>query len=66
MTEVTSAVVVGTVVDIRPLKSLSVQLLPASSLLRRVLSSEPDKMQPAYFLAKLGTWLALLREERLA
>ena len=53
-------------VDVRPIKALATQLLPASSLLRRVLSSEPDRMPPADYLAKLGTWLALLREEMLA
>jgi hypothetical protein len=53
-------------VDVRPVKALAAELLPASSLLRRVLSSEPDRMPPADYLAKLGTWLALLREERLA
>jgi hypothetical protein len=53
-------------VDIRPVKALAAELLPTNSLLRRVLSSEPDSMPPADYLAKLGTWLALLREERLA
>jgi len=50
-------------VDIRPIKSLVVSLLPADSLLKRVLRSEPDKMPPTDFLAKLGTWLVLLSEE---
>jgi hypothetical protein len=50
-------------VNIRPIKSLASKLLPASSLLRKVLSSEPDDMPPSDFLAKLGTWLVLLKEE---
>jgi len=53
-------------VDVRPIKALAAELLPASSLLRRVLSSEPDRMPPADYLAKMGTWLALLREEKVA
>ena len=53
-------------VSIRPVKSLASTLLPTSSLLRKVLSSEPDDMPPSDFLAKLGTWLVLLREETLA
>lgn len=52
--------------NIRPIKSVAVSLLPASSLLRKVLSSEPDDMPATDFLAKLGTWLTLLREETLA
>lgn len=52
-------------VSIRPVKSLASTLLPASSLLRKVLSSEPDDMAPSDFVAKLGTWLVLLREETL-
>jgi hypothetical protein len=52
-------------VDMRPVKSVASRLLPADSLLRRVLSAEPDDLPPSDFLAKLGTWLALLREESL-
>lgn len=50
-------------VDIRPVKSAAERVLPAGSLLRRVLSSEPDRMPPPDYVAKLGTWVAVLREE---
>lgn len=50
-------------VDIRPVKSVASRLLPAGSLLRRVLSTEPDDMSPSDFLAKLSIWLVILREE---
>jgi hypothetical protein len=61
MTDTASSVAAQ--IDVRPIKSLAVSLLPVDSLLRRVLCSEPDKMPPTDFLAKLGTWLVLLREE---
>ncbi|MDG6909643.1 MAG: hypothetical protein JRN08_04670 [Nitrososphaerota archaeon] len=50
-------------VNIRLVKDTAVRILPADSLLRRVLSSEPDEMRPPDYVAKLGTWLVLLREE---
>jgi len=50
-------------VDIRPVKGTASRLLRDDSLLRKVLSSEPDYLTPSDFLAKLGTWLVLLREE---
>ncbi|MGH9918995.1 MAG: hypothetical protein ACRD6W_09030 [Nitrososphaerales archaeon] len=50
-------------VDIQPLKRLAAEILPVDSILRRVLASEPDSMNAVDYLAKLGTWLALLREE---
>ncbi|MDG7027515.1 MAG: hypothetical protein JRN16_03790 [Nitrososphaerota archaeon] len=50
-------------VDTRPLKGLAVRILPSDSVLRRVLKSEPDEMEARDYLAKLGTWLLLLREE---
>jgi hypothetical protein len=51
------------VVDIHPLKRLAAEVLPSDSLLRVVLTSEPDKMEARDYLAKLGTWLAILKEE---
>jgi hypothetical protein len=51
------------IVHLRPLKRLAAELLPSDSILRRVLASEPDEMEPRDYVAKLGTWLALLREE---
>ena len=50
-------------VDIRPLKRLSSELLGNDSMLRRVLESEKDTLSATEFVAKLGTWLAILREE---
>ncbi len=51
------------VIDLRPLKRLAARVLPTDSLLRRVLMSEPDQMEAIEYVAKLGTWQALLREE---
>lgn len=50
-------------VDIRPVKSAAERVLSADSVFRRVLSSEPDRMPTSDYVAKLGTWLAVLREE---
>ncbi len=50
-------------VDIRHLKELAVTTLDHESLLRRVLASEPDTLSATEFVAKLGTWLAILEEE---
>ena len=51
------------VVDIRALKGLATRILANDSILRRILMSEPDEMEPRDYLAKLGTWLAIMREE---
>lgn len=51
------------VVNIEPLKTLATKVLPADSVLRRVLLSEPDQLEARDYIAKLGTWQALLREE---
>jgi len=50
-------------VDIRPLKTLSSELLPPDSMLRRVLLSEADVITAEDYASKLGTWLVILREE---
>jgi hypothetical protein len=50
-------------VDIRPLKRLSSELLGKDSMLRRVLDGERDTLSATEFVAKLGTWLAILGEE---
>jgi hypothetical protein len=50
-------------VDIRPLKRLSSELLGNDSMLKRVLDSERDMIPATEFVAKLGTWLAILKEE---
>jgi hypothetical protein len=52
-----------TQVDIRPLKTLSSELLPQDSMLRRVLLSEPDVIPASDYACKLGTWLVILKEE---
>jgi hypothetical protein len=49
-------------VDIRHLKELAATL-DRESFLRRVLAAEPDILTATEFVAKLGTWLAILREE---
>lgn len=50
-------------VDIRPLKRLSSELLRNDSMLKRILDSERDTLSVTEFVAKLGTWLAILGEE---
>lgn len=50
-------------VDIRSLKRVAAKILPVDSILRKVLLSEPDSLEAREYLAKLGTWLLLLREE---
>ncbi|MDG6978052.1 MAG: hypothetical protein JRN58_03130 [Nitrososphaerota archaeon] len=51
------------VVDLHPLKRVAEMILPTDSILRAVLLSEPDSLKARDYLAKLGTWLALLRQE---
>jgi hypothetical protein len=53
----------GREIDIRPLKRLSSEILSDDSMLRRVLNSEGDLIPATEFVAKLGTWLAILKEE---
>lgn len=50
-------------VDVRSLKALATGKLADGSILRGVLLSEPDSMPAEDFVAKIGTWLAILREE---
>ena len=50
-------------VDIRSLKRLSSELLSNDSMLKRVLESERDTLSATEFVAKLGTWLVILKEE---
>lgn len=54
---------VQTVVDIRSLKTLAVEGLPSDSTLRKVLVAEPDVVAASDYVGKLGTWLAVLKEE---
>ena len=51
------------VVDIRPLKTYVAAEFRSSSLLRRVLTQEPDLVPASDFVGKLGTWLAILKED---
>jgi hypothetical protein len=50
-------------VDIRPLKRFAAEKMARDSTLRRVLSAEPDSMSVREFLAKLETWLVILKED---
>ena len=50
-------------VDIRPLKAYVSAKFRSSSLLRRVLTQEPDLVPAPDFVGKLGTWLAILKED---
>lgn len=50
-------------VDIRALKSTVVAKFGPSSLLRKVMVSEPDHLPVEELIGKIGTWLAILREE---
>lgn len=48
-------------VNLRPLKQFALEKLRERSVLREVLLSEKDEMLPVEFLAKMQTWLFLLR-----
>ena len=50
-------------VDIRPLKAYVSAKFRSSSYLRKVLTQEPDLVPAAEFVGKLGTWLAILKED---
>ncbi len=50
-------------VDIRALKGFVAVNFSPDSLLRKVLAAEPDRLPAGEFVGKLGTWLAILREE---
>ena len=54
---------VRTVVDIRPLKAYVSAKFRSSSFLRKVLTQEPDLVPASDFVGKLGTWLAILKED---
>ena len=51
------------VVDIRPLKTYVSTRFRSSSFLRKVLTQEPDLVPASDFVGKLGTWLAILKED---
>lgn len=50
-------------VVLRRLKRFAVDKLPSESLLRLVILEEPDELDVAAFLAKMGTWLLIAKEE---
>lgn len=53
----------ATEVDIRPLKGYVAAKFGSRSLLRKVIVLEPDFVPITDFIGKLGTWLAILRED---
>jgi len=50
-------------VDLRPLKQFASENLGRQSALQEVLLAEKNEIPAAEFLAKLPTWLVLLRRE---
>jgi len=48
-------------IDIRPLKALILEKFPPNKPLRTVLLAERDLLEAKEFLAKLETWLNLLK-----
>jgi hypothetical protein len=53
----------STEVDIRALKGFVATKFGPRSLLRRVMTFEPDLIPVPEIVGKLGTWLAVLRED---
>lgn len=53
----------GDPIDIRSLKEFATNLQP-KSLLRRLILSQNDLMEPHDFLSKVETWLMVADEER--
>ena len=49
--------------DMRSFKARVSKILPEGSVLRTVLTREPDMLSTSDFVAKLGTWLEILDEE---
>ena len=52
-----------TEVDIRALKDFVTTKFGSNSFLRKVIITEPDHLPAEEFIGKIGTWLAILREE---
>jgi hypothetical protein len=50
-------------VNIYLLKAFAAKRLPESSLLREVLLTEKDQLDPVEFLARLNVWLKILERE---
>ncbi|MCL4343567.1 MAG: hypothetical protein JRN26_01260 [Nitrososphaerota archaeon] len=51
------------IINLTPLKQKARDVLPADSLFLAVILAEPDFMEPAEYVAKVGTWLAILSRE---
>ena len=51
------------VVDIRPIKAYVFAKFRSSCFLSKVLTQEPDLIPASDFVGKLGTWLAILKED---
>jgi hypothetical protein len=52
-----------TKVDIRAFKGFVAAKFSSQSLLKKVMAAEPDNLPAEQVVGKLGTWLAILREE---
>ena len=50
-------------VDIRPLKTFVTAKFGSRSLIGKVMLAEPDLIPVVDVVGKLGTWLAVLRED---
>ena len=50
-------------IDIRVLKHFVSARFGSSSLLKKVIVAEPDYLPAEELIGKIGTWLAILREE---
>jgi hypothetical protein len=50
-------------VDIRALKEFVATKIGSRPLLKKVLAAEPDNLPAEELVGKIGTWLAILREE---
>jgi len=49
--------------DLRPLKDYARNELPTDSILRAVIVTEPDELDPEVFLRKVPLWTKLLKRE---
>ncbi len=52
-----------TQVDVMTLKQWVASKLGSSSLLRKVMAAEPDRLPAEEFIGKVWTWLAILKED---
>jgi hypothetical protein len=50
-------------IDIRALKQSVASKFGSPLVLRKVLLAEPDRLPAEELIGKIGTWLAILREE---